>query len=188
MRKALLLIAAAVPAGLLVSGCTDHQLPTSPRSDTESFARTAVAAAARSGAQVTRPLSGRCTTVVTRLSPPPPIEVQRIDYTCRIAHLGLTHAVVTQTVNVFTGALSNQGVYVAANGDELNSSFVGTAQITITGPTTATVSFAGTQAFSAGTGRFAEANGTAQLSGTAELNPATGAARGTFSLDGTLTY
>ena len=32
------------------------------------------------------------------------------------------------------------------------------------------------------------ANGTAQLSGTAELNPATGAARGNFTLDGTLTY
>jgi hypothetical protein len=180
MRRASLLISVAISAGLLASGCADQQWPTSPR--------TSFSSVAGKGTAVTRPLSGRCTTVVTRLSPPPPIEVQRIDYTCHISHLGLTHAVVTQTVNVFTGALSNTGVYVAANGDELNSSFTGTAQITFTGPTTATVSFTGTQEFFAGTGRFADANGTAQLTGSADLNPITGAARGKFTLDGTLTY
>jgi len=77
---------------------------------------------------------------------------------------------------------------VAANGDELNSSFSGTAQITFTGPTSATVSFVGTQDFSAGTGRFANANGTARLVGTAQLDPTTGAAHGEFTLEGTLTY
>lgn len=38
---------------------------------------------------VTRPLSGRCTTVVARIAPPP-IEIQSIEYTCQISHLGRT--------------------------------------------------------------------------------------------------
>src|SRR4051812_38719981 len=75
---------------------------------------------ARGGVSATRPLSGRCTTVVTRLVPPP-IEVQRIEYTCRISHLGLAHALVPQTVDVTTGTLSSSGVFVAANGDQLTS-------------------------------------------------------------------
>jgi hypothetical protein len=181
MRRALLVPPVAL-AGCLVLGCGDRQSPTAPADPL------GLSLGAARTVPVTRPLFGSCTTVVTRLAPPPPIEVQRIEYTCRISHLGLTHAVVTQTVNVFTGALSNSGVYVAANGDELNSSFTGTAQITFTGPTSAAVSFAGTQEFSAGTGRFADANGTAHLVGAAQLDPTTGAAHGEFTLEGTLTY
>jgi len=187
--KSSLLTSALVPALLLTYACGEQQLPTSASAVSDTQAQASLAPAARAEpAPVARPLSGRCTTVVSRLSPPPPIEVQRIEYTCEISQLGLTHAVVTQTVNVFTGALSNNGVYVAANGDQLNSTFTGTAQITFTSPTTATVTFDGTQEFSQGTGRFANANGTARLAGSAELNPTTGAARGEFTLDGTLTY
>jgi hypothetical protein len=187
MRYAFLVPAAALAAPLLL-GCSDQRSPTAPAESSVSV-QPAVASAARGEPSlVARPLSGRCTTVVSRLAPPPPIEVQRIEYTCQISHLGLTHAVVTQTVNVITGALSNNGVYVAANGDQLNSAFTGSAQITFTSPTTATVTFEGTQEFSQGTGRFANANGTARLAGSAELNPTTGAARGEFTLDGTLTY
>ena len=47
----------------------------------------------------TRPLSGTCTTAVSRLAPPP-IEVQRFELTCRLSHLGLTQATLTQTVDV----------------------------------------------------------------------------------------
>jgi hypothetical protein len=36
-----------------------------------------------------RPLSGTCTTTVSRLEPPP-VEVQHFDLTCRLSHLGLT--------------------------------------------------------------------------------------------------
>jgi hypothetical protein len=135
----------------------------------------------------TRPLSGRCTTVVTRLVPPP-IEVQRIEYTCRISHLGLTHAVVIQTVNVATGDLSSSGVFVAANGDQLSSDFTGLATLSFVDPTDATVTFHGTEDFSSGTGRFAAADGTAQLVGSARTNLITGTATGEFTLDGTLTY
>lgn len=139
------------------------------------------------GGTSARPLSGRCTTVVTRLEPPP-IEVQRIEYTCQISHLGLTHAVVIQTVDVTTGALSSSGVFVAANGDQLRSDFTGTAVLSFTDPTDATVTFNGTEEFSPGTGRFVDASGTAELAGSARVNLITGAATGEFSLEGALTY
>jgi hypothetical protein len=136
---------------------------------------------------VTRPLSGRCTTAVVRLAPPP-IEVQRIEYTCQISHLGLTRAVVIQTVNVATGALSSSGVFVAADGDQLSSDFTGTAVLNFTDPTDATVTFDGTEEFSPGTGRFADATGMADLAGSARVNLITGAGAGEFTLEGTLTY
>ena len=136
---------------------------------------------------VSRPLSGRCTTVVTRLAPPP-IETQRIEYTCRLSHLGLTQAVVTQTVNTVTGALSNTGVYVAANGDQLSSNFSGEAVLSFTDPTDATVTYSGTQEFSAGTGRFADAEGSADLVGSVHVNLITGDGTGEFTLDGELSY
>jgi hypothetical protein len=168
--------------GLLVGsalalGCGDQQAPTAPEA---SLANGGSAPAAR-------PLSGRCTTVVTRLEPPP-IEVQRIEYTCRISHLGLTHAVVIQTVNVITGDLSSSGVFVAANGDQLHSDFTGHATLSFVDPTDATVTFEGTERFSPGTGRFAAAHGTAELAGTAHTNLITGAATGEFTLQGTLAY
>jgi hypothetical protein len=114
--------------------------------------------------------------------------MQSIEYTCRISHLGLTHAVVTQTVNTLTGALSSSGVFVAANGDQLNSNFEGTAVLSFTDPTNATVTFSGTQEFSPGTGRFASAEGSADLVGSARINLITGSGTGEFTLDGTLTY
>jgi hypothetical protein len=148
---------------------------------------TAPSLASSSQSLASRPLSGRCTTVITRIAPPP-IEMQRIEYTCRISHLGLTHAVVTQTVNTATGALSSSGVYVAANGDQLSSNFTGEAVLSFTDPTDASVTFSGTQVFSAGSGRFTVAEGEADLVGSAHINLITGAGTGEFTLDGALTY
>lgn len=136
---------------------------------------------------VPRPLSGTCTTAVSRLAPPP-IEVQRFELTCRISHLGLTQATLTQTVDVTTGALSGTGVYVAANGDEIAFTFTGTAELSFTDPTDATVTFEAVQDLSAGTGRFAAADGTAEVAGTTRLNLITGSGTGELTLDGALVY
>jgi len=68
------------------------------------------------------------------------------------------------------------------------SSFTGSAVLSFTDPTDASVTFQGTQGFSAGTGRFADAEGTADLAGTAGINLITGAGTGEFTLQGTLTY
>lgn len=174
-------------AALALYACSAVDQPTGS-TPVEGADRSAGPSLASGGAsRHTRPLSGRCTTVVTRLVPPP-IEVQRIEYTCRISHLGLTHAVVIQTVNVATGALSSSGVFVAANGDQLSSAFTGLATLSFVDPTDATVTFQGTEDFSPGTGRFVAADGTARLVGSARTNLITGAATGAFTLDGTLTY
>jgi hypothetical protein len=114
--------------------------------------------------------------------------MQRIEYTCRISHLGLTHAVTTQTVNVATGEISSVGEFVAANGDRLSVTFSGSATISFTDPTDATVSFEGTEEFSPGTGRFTNATGSADLVGTAHINLITGSGTGEFTLEGELTY
>ena len=95
---------------------------------------------------------------------------------------------VTQTVDVATGALSSPGTFVAATGDELEVSSSGTAVLSFTDPTDATVTFQGTQEFSAGTGRFADADGVAELAGTTSINLITGAGTGEFTFDGVLTY
>jgi hypothetical protein len=66
-------------------------------------------------------------------------------------------------VDVTTGALSGTGVYVAANGDEIAFTFTGTAELTFTDPTDATVTFEVVQDLSGGTGRFAAVDGTAEV-------------------------
>jgi hypothetical protein len=172
-------------AGLVTCSPTDQNTGPSLADDTDPTTGPSLARGGRSS--VERSLSGHCTTVVTRLVPPP-IEVQRIEYSCHLSHLGLTHAVTTQTVDVTTGAISSTGVYVAANGDRLNVDFVGTAVLSFTDPTDATVTFQGTQTLSPGSGRFADGHGTAGLTGTAHINLITGAGTGEFDVEGELTY
>jgi hypothetical protein len=170
-----------------VVGCSSMDQSTGPTANRDADQATSASLARGVHSVVERPLSGRCTTIVTRVAPPP-IEVQRIEYTCRISHLGLTHAVVIQTLNVATGDITNNGDFEAANGDKLSSSFVGTASLSFTDPTNATVTFHGTQGFSPGTGRFSQATGSANLVGGAHINLITGSATGAFTLNGTLAY
>jgi hypothetical protein len=150
----------------------------------------------RGGAsEVRRPLKGRCDTEVAILGIAPDGRLDlRIDYTCRISHLGRTRNTVIQSViptgpptgGLLAGIVSNTGAYVAANGDKVNSSFTGTG---ITNLTDFTAAFQGTETFlPGGTGRFADAFGTARIEGTAVLDPATATGRGHFTIEGTLTY
>ncbi len=174
---------AALPLAALAA-CSSADRSIGPSSQHFTTPRSRTPAALTSA---TRPLSGTCTTAVSRLAPPP-IEVQRFELTCRIAHLGLTQATLTQTVDVTTGALTGTGVYVAANGDEITFTFTGTAELSFTDPTDATVTFVGVQDLSAGTGRFAAADGTAEFAGTTRLNLITGEGSGELTLEGALTY
>lgn len=141
-----------------------------------------------------RPLKGSCDTEVTILSVGPDGRLDlSIEYTCQISHLGRTHNTVLQSV-IPTGppvgvllpaSLSNTGTYVAANGDRVNSSFTGTG---VTNLADFTAVFEGTETFLPGTGRFADASGTAEVQGTAALNPATGTGTAHFTLEGSITY
>jgi hypothetical protein len=167
-----------------LAACSSADRSTGPSSEGLAIPGSLVPPALRSAA---RPLSGTCTTAVSRLAPPP-IEVQRFELTCRLSHLGLTQATLTQTVDVMTGALSGTGVYVAANGDELAFTFTGTAALSFTDPTDATVTFEAVQDLSGGTGRFSLADGTAEVAGTTRLNLITGSGTGQLTLDGALVY
>jgi hypothetical protein len=156
---------------------------------------TAPSFAGGGNSEVTRPLTGRCDTDVTILSIAPDGRLDlSIEYTCQISHLGLTHNTVIQSV-IPTGPpegvllpaiVNNTGAYVAANGDRVNSSFTGTG---VTNLATFTAVFEGTETFlPGGTGRFANASGTAHVEGTATLDPATGTGTAHFTLEGTITY
>jgi hypothetical protein len=174
------LSAAAVMA---LAACSSMELPTE-------------ASLARGGSsEQTRPLKGQCATDVTILSIAPDGRLDlRIEYTCRISHLGLTHNTVIQSVipagppeGAFLPAIiNNTGAYVAANGDRVNSSFTGTG---VTNLADFSAVFEGTESFlPGGTGRFADASGAAHIEGTAVLDPATGTGTAQFTLEGTITY
>jgi hypothetical protein len=150
---------------------------------------------ARSGdREVSRPLSGRCETEVTILNVGPDGRLDlSIDYTCQLSHLGLTHNTVLQSVvpsgppvnGLVPAIVINTGAYVAANGDRVNSSFTGTG---VTNLSDFTAAFEGTEHFLGGTGRFADASGTAHIEGTAVLDPVAGTGRAHFTIEGTITY
>jgi hypothetical protein len=151
---------------------------------------------ARGGkSEVTRPLKGRCDTDVTIVSIAPDGRLDlSIEYTCQISHLGRTHNSVIQSViptgppvgGFLSAIVNNTGAYVAANGDRVSSSFTGTG---VTNLADFTAEFQGTETFlPGGTGRFADASGTANIQGTAALDPATGTGTGQFTIEGTITY
>ncbi len=174
-------LASAVAA---LVACSSADRSTGPSAEGLAVPSSGIRSASRSAS---RPLSGTCTTAVSRLAPPP-IEVQQFELTCHLSHLGLTQAVLTQTVDVTTGVLSGTGVYVAANGDELAFTFTGSAALSFSDPTDATVTFEAVQDVTGGTGRFAAADGTAEVAGTTRLNLITGSGTGELTLDGAMGY
>jgi hypothetical protein len=150
---------------------------------------------ARGGSsEVTRRIKGECDTEVTILSIGPDGSLDlRIEYTCHLSHLGLTHNTVLQSVvpsgppvnGLLPSIVNNTGAYVAANGDRVNSSFTGSG---VTNLADFTAVFEGTEHFLGGTGRFADASGEAHIEGTAVLDPTTGTGTAHFTIEGTITY
>jgi hypothetical protein len=143
-----------------------------------------------SSAQSERPYSGTCSTVVQVLTPPNvfPQEL-RIDLDCTLAHLGRTTGVAFQTVTplgapngaILTTAIENATTYTAANGDMLDQAFIGTALINLE---TGEVRYIGTETFDGGTGRFNNATGTSDLTGTASIFTGTGL----YTVQGRIAY
>jgi hypothetical protein len=69
-----------------LAACSSADRSTGPSSEGLAIPGSVVPLASRSAP---RPLSGACTTEVSRLAPSP-MEVQRFELTCRLSHLGLT--------------------------------------------------------------------------------------------------
>jgi hypothetical protein len=136
---------------------------------------------ATAAAPVSRPLIGRCETVITAV-PVSPTQVRHLDTgTCWLTHLGRTTVFLSLIIDLANGTLVSEVLtYTAANGDVLRATIVGT--FTVTGPTT--VVFSGSQTFTGGTGRFAQATGSAPFEGTADLATNTSF----YSFEGRIAY
>jgi len=129
-----------------------------------------------------RPLDGSCQTMFA-FTQTGSIDIEGA---CHYSHLGLTTSVAEQIIMPGPGGtllIVNTTVYTAANGDKLFSTFTGTGVFTsATG-----VSFSGTETYEGGTGRFADAVGSATLVGSAEFtSPSAGV--GQYSVAGTISY
>jgi len=135
---------------------------------------------------VQRPFKGSCSTVVTPLDPQG--SQLHIDYECSFAHLGHATGASEQSVTVIgqdgpvlITTIANTTTYRAANGDLLNQSFSGMALINVV---TGDVQYMGTETFQGGTGRFVDASGTSQLTGTASIFSNVGF----YTTNGTIAY
>jgi hypothetical protein len=125
-----------------------------------------------------RPHLGQCDTV---LPPTPPSfpAVVNISMTCHFRHLGLTTGTAVEVLNA-AGPPSN-GVlpltitatvrYIAANGDELHTTFAGAGSIDFAG---GAISFQGNETIVGGAGRFSNASGSSYLEGDASARTLTG--------------
>jgi hypothetical protein len=137
-----------------------------------------------------RPYGGDCSTVILPQTRPGVFPQQlSITYDCTLAHLGRTTAVVNQTVTpagppsgtTLPLFVQNTTIYMAANGDQLNATFVGAATLDLN---TGEVAFTGVETFAGGSGRFAVATGFAKLDGAASIFTN----KGTFTSKGRIAY
>lgn len=133
-----------------------------------------------------RPAGGTCNPEITVVAPFPgpdqPVLSLHIVGSCTLLHLGLTTMDIIETVDFSTGVINNSTIYTAANGDVVNSLFVGTV-LTPPGPDAA---FEGTETYVSGTGRFVGVSGSSFLEGTAHLTGLTGI--GEYTTRGTITF
>jgi hypothetical protein len=132
-------------------------------------------------AMVPTPFQGSCELVIQPSEPISPGVVRQIDIgDCRISHLGHATFISDKIINFVAGTQTIQGTYIAANGDLLYANGSGTSQLVAPGR----VAFQGNVTFEGGTGRFANASGTATMTG--EADPAN--ARSSFTTTGTISY
>ena len=133
------------------------------------------------GASHERPLSGSCETSFAPPTLPPPPIIRQVDQgTCTLSHLGRTAFYAVQDIDPVAGTQQSVEItFTAANGDILRASSVGT-----NAPSGPGVAFRATMTFTGGTGRFANATGSAHVDGAASF--VTNSA--SFELVGGLTY
>jgi len=169
-----LLAPLALAAFVTVGGCSaDRSAPLAPTTASATRAASALA---------WRPIQGECAlkTLSTVPYPAPPVFRQTAEGTCDLAHLGTSTVHFVQVVNFALGTQSSLTlVYTAANGDELHAASTGTSAPTATG-----VNFSSTITFAGGTGRFANATGSAHADGSANLAAGTSG----YTLDGSIAY
>ena len=156
------------------------------------FSLIALVPSAHAGPKGTdRPIEGACDNDITPLSSPGVFPVLlAVETTCHISHLGLTVGFTDSEVIVPAGPpvgtvlpvsiTVTKIVYVAANGDQLWSTFGGGGSIDFA---TGVATFDGTETYIGGTGRFSNATGQSHTFGEGSLftNKATLTTAGTIS-------
>ena len=169
----------ALPAtviALTLAGCSTDTITTIEEGSLGSIA-------VSTSANVDRPWTGSCDVLPVFTSE------TTLTYTgtCQLAHLGRATVSADQTLgspDPTTGviAYTNIATYTAANGDQLRVLGAGTATPNATG-----VTLAGSETADGGTGRFADASGSATLAGAVVLAGPPPAV-GFYSVTGTLNY
>jgi hypothetical protein len=154
----------------------------------EGPATLAVSAARRGAASPSRPAGGTCTLVGRTVLPPIPgqpanVVRRQTEWVCQLRHLGRTTLTATEagTATPSGPTLTGTAVFTAANGDQLFTTFSGTA--TFPGPN-GIVTASGTDTVTGGTGRFVGASGS--LTRTATLSVFV--LSGQYEFEGTLSY
>ena len=127
------------------------------------------------------PFSARCELAIQPPTPVGPGVIRQLDTgECIVSHLGRTTFVSDKVINVVAGTQTIQATFTAANGDVLRASGAGTSGMVSPG----VVAFVATISFDGGTGRFADASGSATIRGQANLAAGTSAAE----MTGTIQY
>jgi hypothetical protein len=161
---------------LALTGFTDQPLTLSDPTGS-AFARAGVEKHAARAV----PISGRCTTTFPPLPRPLPAVYRQVATgECQLSHLGRASLRLVQDIDFMAGTQTSVEVtYTAANGDVLRAMNVGTSTRSGTG-----VAFSATVTFIGGTGRFANAVGQAQVTGTADFIANTSA----YTIEGEIGY
>ena len=118
-------------------------------------------------AAVTRTIRGSCTTTFPAAPLPLPSVLEQTDHgVCRLSHLGRSQYVTVKEIHFATGTQVTTELRIsAANGDVLFGTGIG--QNSPAGP--GLIGFSAVMTISGGTGRFAGAAGTLDVSGVANL-------------------
>jgi hypothetical protein len=156
-----------IVALLALTGCGPLDSPLAPPKT--------VVLAPVSASMITRPWEGSCKgTGIIR----PDLTTLDITGTCHLSHLGLTTMVGVELLGV---TLSATHTFTTANGDLLYTTTVGQATLK---PDFSGVTFSNIETVRGGTGRFANATGTATRIGSSNFSDGSGS----WEIQGTLTY
>ena len=157
----------SVLAVLTLAGCGQLDSPVAPQ---------AIAFSAPASANVvTRPWEGSCSGTGIIRSDGITLDITG---TCRLSHLGLTTSVGVETLGTTLRAVHT---FTAANGDLLHTTTTGYATLR---PDFSGVDFFNIETVTGGTGRFANATGSATRNGSSNFSDGSG----TWEIVGTLTY
>jgi hypothetical protein len=124
---------------------------------------------------VTRPWEGSCKGIGIIRPDRITLDITGI---CHLSHLGLTTSVGVETLG---GTLRAVHTFTAANGDLLYSTTAGYATLK---PDFSGVNFFNIETITGGTGRFANATGSATRNGSSNFSDGSG----TWEIQGTITY